>query len=43
MLGMDIVTITPKRDLNGITSLTAGRLIANLIGAATRAGKFSGN
>ncbi len=43
VLGMDIVEITPKRDLNGITSLTAGRLIVNLIGAATRAGQFSGD
>ena len=40
VLGMDIVEITPKRDVNGITSLTAGRLIVNLIGAATRAGQF---
>ncbi len=40
VLGMDIVEITPKRDLNGITSLTAGRLIVNLIGAALRAGQF---
>lgn len=40
VLGMDIVEITPKRDLNGITCLTAGRLIVNLIGAALRAGQF---
>ena len=41
VLGMDIVEITPRRDVNGITSLTAGRLIVNLIGAATRAGQFT--
>ena len=40
VLGMDIIEITPKRDLNGITALTAGRLIINLIGAAARAGQF---
>ena len=40
VLGMDIVEITPKRDLNGITCLTAGRLIVNLMGAALRAGQF---
>ena len=40
VVGMDIVEITPKRDLNGITALTAGRLIVNLIGAAVRAGQF---
>jgi agmatinase len=38
--GMDIVEITPKRDLNGITSITAGRFIINLIGMAVRAGYF---
>ena len=40
VVGMDIVEITPKRDLNDITSITAGRLILNLIGAAVRAGYF---
>ncbi len=38
--GMDIVEITPKRDVNDISSITAGRLILNLIGAAVRAGYF---
>lgn len=41
LLGMDIVEITPKRDLNGITSLAAGQLILNFIGATARAGYFS--
>ncbi len=41
LLGLDIVEITPKRDLNGISSLTAGQLILNFIGAAVRAGYFS--
>ncbi len=40
LLGMDIVEITPQRDLNGITSLTAGQLILNYIGAAARAHYF---
>jgi agmatinase len=40
LVGMDIVEITPKRDLNGISSLTAGQLILNFIGAAARAGYF---
>jgi agmatinase len=38
--GMDIVEITPKRDINAITSIVAGRLICNLIGKAVRAGYF---
>lgn len=40
VLGMDIVEITPSIDVNGITSLVAGRLIVNLIGAAVRADYF---
>lgn len=40
VLGMDIVEITPSFDLNHITSITAGRLIVNLIGAAVRADYF---
>lgn len=40
LVGMDIVEITPGRDVNDITSITAGRLILNLIGAAVRAGYF---
>jgi len=40
VLGMDIVEITPKRDVNGITAITAGRFICNLIGKAVRAGYF---
>ena len=40
MLGMDIVEITPKKDLNGLTAITAGRFICNLIGTAVRAGYF---
>jgi agmatinase len=40
VLGMDIVEITPKRDINQITAITAGNLILNMIGAATRAGYF---
>ena len=40
VVGMDIVEITPKRDLNGITAITAGRFICNLIGKAVRAEYF---
>jgi len=41
LLGMDIVEITPARDLNGISSLTAGQLLLNAMGGAVRAGYFS--
>ncbi len=37
LVGMDIVEITPSRDINGITSLTAGQIILNFIGAGMRA------
>lgn len=40
MVEMDIVEITPSRDINGITAITAGRFICNLIGGAVRAGYF---
>ena len=40
VVGMDIVEITPKRDLNAITCVTAVRLICNLIGQSVRAGHF---
>jgi agmatinase len=40
VVGMDIVEITPKSDVNRITAITAGRLIVNLIGAAAGAGYF---
>ena len=40
VVGMDIVEITPSRDVNGITAITAGRFICNLIGTAVRAGYF---
>ena len=39
---MDIVEITPTRDVNNITSITAGRFIINLIGTAVRAGYWKG-
>ena len=41
VVGMDIVEITPSRDVNRITAITAGRLIVNLIGNAVRAGYFA--
>jgi agmatinase len=40
IVGMDVVEITPRVDVNRITCITAGRLIVNLIGAAVRAGYF---
>lgn len=42
VVGMDIVEITPRTDVNQITCITAGRLIVNLLGAAARAGHFKG-
>jgi agmatinase len=41
VVGMDVVEITPASDINGITCITAGRLIVNLIGMAVRAGYFN--
>jgi agmatinase len=40
VVGMDVVEITPATDVSHITSITAGRSIVNLIGAAVRAGYF---
>jgi agmatinase len=40
VVGMDIVEITPKADINRISCITAGRLIMNLIGAAVRTRYF---
>lgn len=40
VVGLDVVEITPSQDINQITSITAGRLIVNFIGAAVRAGYF---
>jgi agmatinase len=37
---MDVVEITPSSDVNRISSITAGRLFVNFIGAAIRAGYF---
>jgi agmatinase len=42
VIGFDLVEITPARDLNEVSSITAGHIILNLIGAAVRAGYFSG-
>jgi agmatinase len=36
LLGMDVVEITPKRDVNEITAITAGYFILNAIGAIAR-------
>ena len=40
VVGMDVVEITPSRDLNNVSSITAGRLFFNMIGMAVRAGYF---
>ena len=37
---MDVVEITPSTDVNRISSITAGRLFVNLMGAAVRADYF---
>ncbi len=41
LIGLDLVEIMPARDLNDITSITAGHIILNVIGAAVRAGYFA--
>lgn len=40
VVGMDIVEITPSKDVNQMTSIAAGRFFVNLIGAAVRANYF---
>lgn len=40
VVGMDIVEITPRIDINKLTCITAGRLVVNMIGTAVRAGYF---
>ncbi len=40
---MDLVEIAPSRDVNGISCITAGRLVLNLIGARARAGTIERN
>lgn len=41
VVGMDLVEITPKKDINQITAITACRFFVNLIGTAVRAGYFN--
>ncbi len=38
LVGLDVVRITPRTDVNALTCITAGRLVVNLLGAAVRAG-----
>jgi agmatinase len=40
VVGMDVVEILPKMDVNRITLITAARLFVNMIGATVRAGYF---
>jgi len=40
VVGMDIVEITPAKDINRISAIAACRLYVNLIGAAIKAGYF---
>jgi agmatinase len=40
VLGLDFVELTPAFDVNEISSITAGHIILNFIGAAVRAGYF---
>ena len=40
VVGMDVVEITPARDLNRISAITAARLFVNLIGATIAAGYY---
>ena len=41
VIGMDVVEILPGMDLNRISSITAGRLMVNLIGATIAAGYYT--
>ncbi len=41
VLGLDFVELTPAFDVNEISSITAGHIILNFIGAAVRAGYFN--
>ena len=41
VVGMDVVEVAPSYDVNGITCITAGRLLTNLVGASVRAGHLS--
>ena len=38
--GMDLVELAPALDVNGISSLTASRIILNLLGAVARSGQL---
>ncbi len=38
LVGMDVVEIAPRYDLNDLTTIAAGRLLINAIGAAAHAG-----
>jgi agmatinase len=40
VVGLSLVELTPARDLNGLSALTATRLILNLIGSAVRSDYF---
>ncbi|MFM2476123.1 agmatinase [Celerinatantimonas sp. MCCC 1A17872] len=40
LIGMDIVEITPSKDINQMSCLVAGRLALNVIGATIRAGYY---
>jgi agmatinase len=40
LVGIDIAEITPSCDINDVSSITAGNIILNVIGAAVRAGYF---
>lgn len=42
IVGMDIVEITPSRDVNDLTAIAAGRVINMLIGALARSGHLEG-
>jgi agmatinase len=41
LVGMDIVEISPALDVGGLSAITAGRLIANAVGCAVRAGYWT--
>jgi agmatinase len=41
VIGVDLVELDPSRDVNGVTALTACRLLLNLLGAMVRTGQFT--
>lgn len=39
--GFDLVEFCPEKDMNGLATWTAARIVANVIGAVARSKRFS--